>query len=127
MLLAAGRASAHTVRMALEHARSGDVVALPDLEAAPPCARSHALLKSGQLEVMRLVLPAGAAMPEHRVAGDLTLQCLQGAARVVAEGSARPLRRGDLLYLRGGSEHSVQALEDCTLLLTLVLAPGPAA
>lgn len=111
--------------MALDHARSGQVVALQPHAAAglvaAAGARSHALFKSAQLEVMRLVLAAGSSLGEHSVPGELTLQCLQGSASVVADGSAQQLRGGELLYLRGGVAHSVRALEDCVLLLTLVL------
>lgn len=111
--------------MALDHARSGQVVALQPQAAEPAFAaagaRSHALFKSAQLEVMRLVLAAGSSLGEHSVPGELTLQCLQGSASVVADGSARPLRGGELLYLRGGVAHSVRAVDDCVLLLTLVL------
>jgi quercetin dioxygenase-like cupin family protein len=36
-------------------------------------------------------------------------------------GERRELSAGELLYLEAGTPHSVEALEDCSFLLTLVL------
>ena len=77
-----------------------------------PSARSFALFKSGQLEVMRVVLPAGKAFPPHRVAGEITVQCLEGRIDFSVDGVSQELRAGQLLHLEGGVLHGLVGLED---------------
>ena len=52
--------------MALQHASSGDVIDVRPYGARIDGAQSIALFKSTQLEVMRLVLPAGHALARRR-------------------------------------------------------------
>jgi quercetin dioxygenase-like cupin family protein len=108
--------------MALEHAQPAQPWDVRPLGAAIAGQASQALFKSRQLEVLRLVLPAGRSLPEHRVAGELTLHCLEGALAVEAQGATHRLAAGQLLYLPGGVPHSVRAEQDASALMTLVLA-----
>ncbi len=70
---------------------------------------------------MRLILPAGKAVPSHQVAGEITVQCLEGSFEFTAEGLTQVMRAGQLLHLAGGAEHSLVALEDACALVTIVL------
>jgi len=107
--------------MALRHASSGQIVHLRACDGTLPTEQSHALFKSDQLEVMRLVLPAGRSLPTHRVVGELTLQCLEGRAEVRVGAIPQILGPGQLMHLAGEIDHSVVGIEDATLLLTIVL------
>jgi quercetin dioxygenase-like cupin family protein len=107
--------------MALEHAQPGQVIDLFPDAGALPTEGSHALLKSTQLELIRLVLPAGKAVPEHVAAGEITLQCLQGALRVTLGADARELRAGQLMHLAAGTSYAIAGLEDAAALMSLVL------
>lgn len=108
--------------MALPHAASGQPVALWRAGEDRTQFSSIALAKTAQLELIRLVLPKGKAMPEHKVAGEITLLCLEGELLLEAEGAARTLRAGEVLYLAGGVPHAVRAQQDSLALLTIVLA-----
>ena len=57
--------------MALQHARQGQVIDVQPYGAAIRDAQSIALFKSDQIEVMRLVFPAGHHMPTHKVPGEI--------------------------------------------------------
>lgn len=107
--------------MASEHARSGDIVDLSPLGARLHELPSHAVVRDERLEVMRLSLPAGKTLPEHRCYGPCTLHCLEGEVMVQVEGQERALREGELLYLAGGVPHAVDARRDSSLLVTMVL------
>lgn len=107
--------------MAIPHTQPGQVTEVQPLGARLATARSVALFKSRDLEVIRLVLPAGKAMPPHRVAGDITVQCIEGCLDVTADGLSHLLRAGQLLYLPGGTTHGVAAREDTSALLTVAL------
>jgi quercetin dioxygenase-like cupin family protein len=119
--LATPRDRADTLGMALRHARSGQIVHLRSCDGTLPTELSHALFKSDQLEVLRLVLPAGRSFPTHRVAGELTIQCLEGRAEVRVGRIPQILGPGQLMHLEAGIEHSLVGIEDATLLMTIVL------
>jgi quercetin dioxygenase-like cupin family protein len=107
--------------MAIAHAQPGQPVDVAPLGSGLPGQKTVALFKSEQLEVIRLVLPAGKSLPPHRVPGEITIQCVEGRLDVQAEGRSHPLAAGQLLYLRGGVEHGVVSLEDASALVTIVL------
>jgi quercetin dioxygenase-like cupin family protein len=109
--------------MAQAHAASGDIVDLRPLGAALPERVTTAIIKSAQLELVRLVLPSGKAMREHRVAGEITVQCIEGLIEFTTPGVSRRLSAGQLIHLQGGEPHSLLALADSTALLTICLAP----
>jgi quercetin dioxygenase-like cupin family protein len=107
--------------MAISHASSGQVVEILSSDGSQPSDQSYAVFKSDQLEVMRLLLPAGKAFPPHRVAGEITMQCLAGRVEVDVEGTRQELRAGQLMYLEGGIQHGLTGLEDASVLVTIVL------
>ena len=107
--------------MAISHAVSGQVVDL--LPAAGPLTESRtvAIFKSCVMEVMRLVLPEGKTMAPHSVKGDITVQCVAGEINFFANGEVRRMTAGQLLWLEGGVEHSLTAVVDAQVLLTIAL------
>lgn len=107
--------------MAIKHALPGQAVDVGPRGAALATLKTTALFKSEDLEVMHLVLLAGKSLPPHKVAGDITIQCIEGAIDVTSDGSSHLLRAGQLLYLRGGVLHGVTALEDSSALVTVAL------
>jgi quercetin dioxygenase-like cupin family protein len=111
--------------MALAHALPGQPVDIRPLGAALATTRTSALFKSADLEVMRLVLLAGHSLPPHQVPGEVTIQCIEGALDVVADGASHRLLAGQLLYLGGDVLHSVTALADASALVTVALKKPP--
>ena len=107
--------------MAISHAASGQVVDIYSGGSGLPSSKTCALFKAAELEVMRLVIPAGKAFPRHSVSGEITVQCLEGKIEFASQGTKQVLRAGQLLYLSGGVEHSLLALEDAAVLVTIVL------
>lgn len=109
--------------MALPHARPGQAVDVRPLGGRLGDERTTALLKSRDLEVIRLVLKAGATLPPHKVAGEITIQCLEGRLSVRSDGATTVLGPGHLLFLNGGAVHDVSALDDASALVTIALRP----
>ncbi|MDB5964410.1 MAG: cupin protein [Polaromonas sp.] len=107
--------------MAIEHAASGQVVDLLPAATLPVQAQSTAICKTRDLEVMRLVIPAGRSVPLHHVRGDLTVQCLQGAVTLAVGEEARRLSAGQFLWLSGGVPYSIQGVQDAMLLVTVAM------
>jgi len=106
--------------MAIHHAKSGEVVALP-LGAALATAETSALVKTSQIEVLRLIVPAGKEIPMHKAPGPITVQCLEGRVFFTAHGATQELGPGALLYLETGEPHALKGIEDSSVLVTIVL------
>lgn len=111
--------------MALKHATSGEIVEILPLGASIDEVPSTAIVRDDRIEVMRLVLPAGKTVPEHRVDGPITVHCLEGELEVFAHNEAKPLRAHQLMYLSGGVAHAFHALSDTSVLVTVVRNGSP--
>ncbi|HWP13126.1 MAG TPA: hypothetical protein VNN06_14995 [Ramlibacter sp.] len=71
--------------------------------------------------MIRIVLAAGQELPAHAVAGDITLQCIEGSAEVSCDAGLRRLEAGQLIHLSGGDMHGLRGMQDASLLLTIAL------
>ena len=107
--------------MALHHASSGEVVNLAPLGDNFQEARTSALVKTDSFEAIRLVIPAGGQMPPHQVAQKFTLHCLEGRVRIGLPNGSVELAANQWVYFDEDVVHSVEGLEDASLLLTIML------
>ena len=107
--------------MATPHVGSGEVVSLPGLCSDVMHATTQALMKSRQLEIVRIVLHAGKNLPEHQVEGELTLQCLKGLCILATPERTVSLKEGDWVHLQAHEPHALTAVADTVMLLTLRL------
>ncbi len=113
--------------MALPHADLLDVVNVGPLGPKLQDCASTSLIKTGQLQLLHLVLPAHRDQPEHHVDHECVIHCLEGDVEVVTPGGARRLRAGNLVVLPARQKHSLRARTDCAVLVTLLLDKGDAA
>ena len=107
--------------MAIPHAKPGEVVDVRPLGSALASAQTKTVIRAEQVEVIRLVVPAGKEIPEHKAKGEIVVQCLEGKVTFTAFGKAQTLEAGKLLYLPTGEPHTVKGIEDASLLLTVLL------
>lgn len=107
--------------MALHHARPNEVVDLGPLGSGLKDAKSAAIVKADHLEIIRLIVHAGTEIPPHKVAGEITLHCLEGHVEIGLDPKPIVLRANDWVYLDAGASHSVKGIEDSSLLLTIFL------
>jgi quercetin dioxygenase-like cupin family protein len=110
--------------MALHHAASGEVVDLRSLQSGPGTTRTTALVKSDSFEAIHLVVPAGDQIAPHQVPGEFTLLCMQGRVTIGLTDGVVELSSGQWVYFDGGVRHSVHAIENSSLLLTIMLGPA---
>ncbi|MES2741091.1 MAG: cupin domain-containing protein [Pseudomonadota bacterium] len=107
--------------MAMPHAPSGAVIDVQQARQDLTVFSAIALAKTDELELIRMILPAGKAIPEHHVPGEVTLLCLEGEVTVRAHGADQCLRPGQMMYLHGGQAHAIRAERDALLLRTILL------
>jgi quercetin dioxygenase-like cupin family protein len=105
--------------MSLHHAASGEVINLLPLGPGLAEAASTALFKTDQLEAMRLVLAAGKEIPEHQLAGDFTLHCLEGRVELQVGARTEVLQPAQMIFVAADVTYSIKALEHASLLMTL--------
>jgi len=106
--------------MAQEKINPGEVLNLYELREEMPNDASLALVKTSDMEVIRMVLPKGKEITEHSVNGQISVQCLKGKITFSTGKKATDLTKGDWLYLQRNQSHSLQALADSVLLVTIL-------
>ena len=109
--------------MAISHMQPGEIVELR-LGTALGDSKTTTLVKTANLELIRLVVPEGKTIPLHRAPGEITVQCLEGRVAFTAEGRTQELASGQLLYLAEGEPHALKGIENASLLVTLLLPKG---
>lgn len=107
--------------MAIAHAASGQLVDVQPLANQLSEARTVALFKTDGLEVMRVVMPARKTLPSHKVRGEVTIYCLEGEIDLTSAGQTQRMKAGQLVWLEGGADHALTAVQDSLLLVTMVL------
>jgi quercetin dioxygenase-like cupin family protein len=92
---------------------------------AAPAGRSARTVYGGHEHVLRqtlMALTAGSTMSEHENPGEATVHVLYGRVRLVADAVTWEGRDGDLLIVPQ-ARHTLQALEDAAVLLTVAKLP----
>lgn len=107
--------------MSLSHASPGEAIDVRPLGPALREAVTTALIKTDELEVIRLVLPADKVIAPHQAKGVITVHCLEGRIALDLGEGTTELGAGQMLYLPAGARHSVKGLEDAGVLLTIRL------
>ncbi|WP_217170281.1 cupin domain-containing protein [Streptomyces sp. AC512_CC834] len=100
-----------------------DALAREHLEhaAATSSGRSATTVHGGHEHVLRqtlLALTAGTTLAEHENPGEATVQVLRGRVRLVSGDTSWEGRSGDLILIPP-ARHSLEALEDAAVLLTV--------
>jgi quercetin dioxygenase-like cupin family protein len=107
--------------MAIPHAKPGELVDVRPLGGGLTSAQTTTLVRAEQVEVIRLLVPAGKEISEHKAKGEIIVQCLEGKVAFTAFGKTQSLEVGTLLYLPTGEPHRVKGIESASLLLTILL------
>jgi YihY family inner membrane protein len=92
---------------------------------AAPAGRAARTVYGGHEHVLRqtlMALTAGSSMSEHENPGEATVHVLQGRVRLVADAVGWEGRDGDLLIVPQ-APHTLHALEDAAVLLTVAKLP----
>jgi quercetin dioxygenase-like cupin family protein len=107
--------------MAVPHAQPGEVVDVRPLDAALGDQITRTLVKTDQMELIRLVLAPNKEIATHRAAGPIVVQCLEGHVAFTTMGKTLQLTPGCLIHLRANEPHSLKAEQAASLLLTILL------
>ena len=106
--------------MTTQHAEPGVVIDIRPLGSRLSESVTSTLVKSGTLEIIRLILPAGKRVRSHQVSGPITVHCLEGRIEFQASDQWQTLESGQLVFLTG-ELHAVKSIEDSSVLITIHL------
>jgi len=106
--------------MATHHAAPSEIVDLETWAQDVPNEKTKVIAKTDEMELVRLVLTAGKEFPHHKVLGPTVIHCITGEIECAAMGGTQVLASGQLLYLMPDEPHSVTAVFDSVVLLTII-------
>lgn len=102
------------------HVRSGDPINLQTLREELNVDSSYALVKTDDMEVIRMALPKGKSVDEHVLDSEISVQCLKGEILFQINRKANALTHDDWLYLKKGQPFSYSVKSDAIILVTIV-------
>ncbi len=77
------------------------------------------LVKGDGINVALIMLKKGAKLQEHHTRAPITVQVIEGRINFVAKGKSQVATAGMLIALDRAIEHSVEAVEESALVLTV--------
>ena len=77
------------------------------------------LVKGDGINVALMVLKAGAKLQEHHTRAPISIQVIEGRINLIAGGKSQVVTSGMLIALDRAIEHSVEAVEESALVLTV--------
>lgn len=100
----------------------GEIVDVRRSGPALTKTRSEKLARTAEFELVRLLVPAGKEIAEHKAPGTLIVECREGRVAFTALGRTQNLEPGQLMFLPAGEPHSLKGIDDASLLLTVIAA-----
>lgn len=92
------------------------------IAATEETSRKIRLVKTPQVEILQLIVPAGRDVPTHQAQGDVVVHCLEGRVAMIALGQSYELKSGQLLHLSLDDQFSIRGIENASVLVTLIAA-----
>jgi len=106
--------------MATHHASPGEIVNLDTWAEDLASEKTKAIVKTDKMQLARLFIRAGNELPNHKVSGPIIVHCIKGRIQFTAMATTQEISQGELIYLMSGEPHSVSAIEDSIVLLTII-------
>ena len=106
--------------MAAPLTRPGKVIDLRPPETTQDAHHLSLLVKTQDVEIVQLQIPAGSSLPTYEAAGEIILHCIEGRISPAALETSCEMQGGELLYLTLNETFSIQGIEDATVLATII-------
>jgi quercetin dioxygenase-like cupin family protein len=91
-----------------------------EIEVPKDATRSRILHQDDRVKVVLIALGGGQELAQHTAAIPVTLQILQGDARVTLDGEENEFSAGSWTFMDANLPHSVYARTDVIMLLTML-------
>ena len=100
--------------------KPGETVDVRRLGAAIGTRQKALLVKTANVEIIHVVVPAGKTIPTHEAQGEIILHCLEGRVFLFALEKTHELKAGQLFYFCINEPFSIQGIEQASLLVTII-------
>jgi quercetin dioxygenase-like cupin family protein len=100
----------------------GRAVFVHSLAATEETSRKTTLVKTPQVELIQLIVPAGRDVRTHQAQGEVVVHCLEGRVSLFALEKTYDLQSGQLLHLSCDDQFSIRGIDDASVILTLIAA-----
>jgi quercetin dioxygenase-like cupin family protein len=77
------------------------------------------LVKGDGINVALMMLKKGARLQEHHTRAPITVNVIEGKINFIVKGKTQPAGAGTIVALDRGIEHSIEALEESAIVLTV--------
>ncbi|MBK6731288.1 MAG: cupin domain-containing protein [Bacteroidetes bacterium] len=77
------------------------------------------VFKTNGLRIVLIALRAEAEMPKHNADGIISVQVIEGEIKFTTDAKSLTLLQGEMLALHKGLHHSVKAIKESVIILTL--------
>ncbi|MBN2293938.1 MAG: cupin [Pirellulales bacterium] len=104
------------------HVKPGETVDVQQLAAEPIIRMQSLLVKTDNMQIVHLIIPAGETIPTHEAQGEVILHCLEGRVSFTALKYTHELKAGQLFYFHINEPISIQGIEHASLLVTIITA-----
>src|SRR5271168_5210292 len=111
-LLAQGKQIAVDIRAEIARLKSEPAWAANDRHGS-------SLVKGDGINVALMMLKKGAKLQEHHTRAPITVQVIDGRVNFIANGKTQAVTAGTIVALDRAIEHSIEALEESALVLTV--------
>lgn len=108
----------------MAHRHFDDLVAsatIPKSQSEHTVDRVHT---DTRVNVVRIALPAGGALADHKARHPVIVQVLSGSVRFKVDDEEMTLRPGGWLHVASRQPHELEAREPTVLLITMLKGPG---
>ena len=78
--------------MAIPHAQPGELIDVRPLADTMASSKTRTLIKTPHVEVIRIILPAGKVIADHKAPREITVQCIEGRIVFKTMGKEKPGR-----------------------------------
>lgn len=82
--------------------------------------KPHSILKSDSFSLIKIEIPKGEEIPNHKAPSSVIIQCISGCITFTFSEREEVMNAGDLIVLEAAVEHALYAQEDSIILLTLI-------
>ncbi|TWU51836.1 cupin domain-containing protein [Rubripirellula reticaptiva] len=89
------------------------------IASGEPEGKPKLVLQNESFKHMRLAMPAGKTIPEHKAAKEITVLCLSGRVAFTASEESFAMNAGNLISLSAGELHSLTATTDSVVIITM--------
>lgn len=78
------------------------------------------MLKTPQVELLKLCIPQGSRLPVHQAVGEIVFLCLRGRIEISAPGADHALVAGQLMYLKAETPVAIEGRDDALVVVAIV-------